>query len=113
MMQTTRPEGILAGVLTLGTAIGINYLTKGEYPKGILAGVLTLGTAIGINYLTKGEYKLVILAALTTIATFTKFITCYIFRRPESIRKFGKWAIITGSTDGIGKAIAIDYAKKG
>jgi len=88
MMQTTRPEGILAGVLTLGTAIGINYLTK-------------------------GEYKLVILAAMTTIATFTKFITCYIFRRPESIRKFGKWAIITGSTDGIGKAIAIDYAKKG
>jgi len=92
---------------------GAYSLMQTTRPEGILAGVLTLGTTLGINYLTNFEYKFVILALIATIATFTKFITCYILRRPWSIQKFGNWAIITGSTDGIGKAMAIDYAKKG
>jgi len=94
-------------------ASGAYSLMQTTRPEGVLGGVLTLGTALGINYLTNFEYKFVILATITTIATLTKFITFYILRRPESIRKFGNWAIITGSTDGIGKAMAIDYAKKG
>jgi len=94
-------------------ASGAYALMQTTRPEGIPAGILTLGTALGINYLTNFEYKFVILATITTIATFTKFISCYILRRPKSIRKFGNWAIITGSTDGIGKAMAIDYAKKG
>ena len=29
------------------------------------------------------------------------------------IRKFGEWALVTGSTDGIGRAYAIELAKRG
>ena len=36
------------------------------------------------------------------------------FLRPgKNLTKFGKWAIVTGATDGIGKAYAMALAKKG
>lgn len=36
------------------------------------------------------------------------------FLRPgKDLKKFGKWAIVTGATDGIGKAYAMALAKKG
>lgn len=36
------------------------------------------------------------------------------FLRPgKNLRKYGKWAVITGATDGIGKAYAFALAKKG
>nr|XP_043606296.1 very-long-chain 3-oxoacyl-CoA reductase 1-like [Erigeron canadensis] len=34
-------------------------------------------------------------------------------RPPKNITKYGSWALITGSTDGIGKAFAFELAKKG
>ncbi|XP_027095356.1 very-long-chain 3-oxoacyl-CoA reductase-like protein At1g24470 [Coffea arabica] len=35
------------------------------------------------------------------------------FRPPKKLTFYGSWALITGSTDGIGKAFAFDLAKKG
>lgn len=36
------------------------------------------------------------------------------FLRPsKNLAKLGKWAVITGATDGIGKAYALQLAKKG
>ena len=36
------------------------------------------------------------------------------FLRPgKKLTKFGKWAVVTGATDGIGKAYAMALAKKG
>jgi 17beta-estradiol 17-dehydrogenase / very-long-chain 3-oxoacyl-CoA reductase len=36
------------------------------------------------------------------------------FLRPgKDLKKFGKWAIVTGATDGIGKAYSLALAKKG
>ncbi|KAI7735515.1 hypothetical protein M8C21_017873, partial [Ambrosia artemisiifolia] len=32
---------------------------------------------------------------------------------PKNIKKYGSWALVTGSTDGIGKAFAFELAKKG
>ncbi|MED6187856.1 hypothetical protein PIB30_080441, partial [Stylosanthes scabra] len=34
-------------------------------------------------------------------------------RSPKNLREYGSWAIITGSTDGIGKAMALELASKG
>merc|ERR1719491_1973644 len=45
-----------------------------------------------------------------------KFITSlyqYFLRPAKKLTKFGKWAVITGATDGIGKAYATALAKKG
>ena len=36
-----------------------------------------------------------------------------LLRAPKNLTKYGKWAIVTGATDGIGKAIAFELAKKG
>ncbi|TYZ64020.1 hypothetical protein PybrP1_003539, partial [[Pythium] brassicae (nom. inval.)] len=36
------------------------------------------------------------------------------FLRPsKAVKKFGQWAIVTGATDGIGKALALELARKG
>lgn len=42
-----------------------------------------------------------------------KFISMYFLRAPTDPKKFGEWAIVTGCTDGIGKAMAEELAKKG
>ncbi|KAI3694169.1 hypothetical protein L1987_77130 [Smallanthus sonchifolius] len=34
-------------------------------------------------------------------------------RPPKNIKKYGSWALVTGSTDGIGKAFAFELSKKG
>lgn len=45
-------------------------------------------------------------------ALFTSLCTS-IFRSSKKPRDFGKWAIVTGATDGIGKAMAIELYKHG
>jgi len=82
-------------------------------PEGVAACFLTMITVFGLDFVLDGDYKLPLLAAISCIAAVTKFVSCYIFRGPKNIKKFGEWAVITGSTDGIGKAMAIFYAKKG
>ena len=34
-------------------------------------------------------------------------------RPGKNLKKFGEWAVVTGATDGIGEAMAIEMAKKG
>eukprot|EP00540_Astrosyne_radiata_P020888 CAMPEP_0116844984 /NCGR_PEP_ID=MMETSP0418-20121206/13009_1 /TAXON_ID=1158023 /ORGANISM="Astrosyne radiata, Strain 13vi08-1A" /LENGTH=324 /DNA_ID=CAMNT_0004476033 /DNA_START=48 /DNA_END=1022 /DNA_ORIENTATION=- len=47
--------------------------------------------------------------------TGNAFLAFYkIFLRPgKNLKRLGKWAVVTGATDGIGKAYAIAFAKKG
>lgn len=43
--------------------------------------------------------------------SITPYLKC---NKPQSLDKqFGQWAIVTGSTDGIGKQLAMELAKKG
>ncbi|KAL2510309.1 Very-long-chain 3-oxoacyl-CoA reductase-like protein [Forsythia ovata] len=42
-----------------------------------------------------------------------KWIFITFFRKPKNLKKYGTWALITGSTDGIGKAFSFQLAKKG
>ncbi|MCF0054780.1 SDR family oxidoreductase [Dyadobacter sp. CY356] len=66
---------------------------------------ITLGNiviVVGLAALTRGFYL------------FFKFVYTYI--RPSSIMKYrtsGAYAVVTGATDGIGKAIALELADKG
>ncbi|PRP78636.1 hypothetical protein PROFUN_10507 [Planoprotostelium fungivorum] len=40
------------------------------------------------------------------------FVNRHFLRQPKDLLKYGKWAVVTGSTDGIGKAVAQELAKK-
>lgn len=42
-----------------------------------------------------------------------KWVYINFLRPPKNIKKYGSWALVTGSTDGIGKAFAFELAKKG
>ncbi|CAF0852467.1 unnamed protein product [Adineta steineri] len=57
---------------------------------------------------TTGAFALVYVAA--RLAAFFYRLLCPV---KLNIKKFGEWAIVTGSTDGIGRAYAIELAKRG
>lgn len=64
---------------------------------------------LGLKALAAIGGLLVSRLALQFIGSFYAF-----FLRPsKSLKKFGQWAIVTGATDGIGKALAMELARKG
>ncbi|XVE74883.1 hypothetical protein DITRI_Ditri12bG0054200 [Diplodiscus trichospermus] len=44
---------------------------------------------------------------------FIKWVWIMFFRPPKNLKDYGSWAIVTGCTDGIGKALAFQLASKG
>lgn len=44
---------------------------------------------------------------------FLKWVWVMLLRPSKNLKDYGEWAVITGSTDGIGKALAFDLASKG
>ncbi|KAL1289893.1 hypothetical protein HN51_058271 [Arachis hypogaea] len=50
---------------------------------------------------------------LKNLFNFVKWVWRMFFRAPKNLTEYGSWAIITGSTDGIGKAMAHEMASKG
>nr|CCA17890.1 estradiol 17betadehydrogenase putative [Albugo laibachii Nc14] len=47
------------------------------------------------------------------IARFIWLLYVFFLRPSKKVTSFGKWAVVTGATDGIGKALAIGLAKRG
>jgi 17beta-estradiol 17-dehydrogenase / very-long-chain 3-oxoacyl-CoA reductase len=45
--------------------------------------------------------------------TFLGSLYAFFLRPSKSLKKFGQWAIVTGATDGIGKGLAMELARKG
>jgi len=57
-----------------------------------------------------------IVAALYIAAQCVKALVAahaFFLRGPKRLRKYGEWAIVTGATDGIGRAYAFELAKQG
>lgn len=44
---------------------------------------------------------------------FVRWVWVMFLRPPKNLKHYGSWAIVTGSTDGIGKALAFEMASKG
>jgi len=58
----------------------------------------------------------ILIGLLVTFAIIYKVHNAFyvtFFRGAKNLKKYGEWAIVTGCTDGIGKAIAEELAKKG
>jgi len=49
----------------------------------------------------------------SALIKFLKWVWVVFLRPPKNLKEYGSWAIITGSTDGIGKAMAFELASKG
>jgi 17beta-estradiol 17-dehydrogenase / very-long-chain 3-oxoacyl-CoA reductase len=52
-------------------------------------------------------------SGLRALFRFCNGIYIYFIRPGKNLKRLGQWAIITGATDGIGKAYAFALAKKG
>jgi len=53
------------------------------------------------------------LSFLKPILQFVKWVYCVFLRPPKNLTTYGSWALVTGCTDGIGKALAFELASKG
>lgn len=56
---------------------------------------------------------IVVFAALNLCLKAVSNIYKTFLRPAKDLKKYGKWAVVTGATDGIGKAYAFAFAKKG
>mmetsp|Transcript_4271 Transcript_4271/g.8886 ORF Transcript_4271/g.8886 Transcript_4271/m.8886 type:complete len:314 (-) Transcript_4271:287-1228(-) len=56
---------------------------------------------------------IVALAALNLALKAVSHVYKTFLRPAKNLKKYGKWAVVTGATDGIGKAYAFAFAKKG
>lgn len=54
-----------------------------------------------------------LLKAVTTASAGLQFIWRQYLRPAKNLTKYGKWAIVTGATDGIGRAYCDALAKQG
>ena len=50
---------------------------------------------------------------LAFVLTLIRGVYVYFLRPGKNLKKFGNWAVVTGATDGIGRAYADALAKKG
>jgi hypothetical protein len=50
---------------------------------------------------------------LRFIFGIVRFIFIYFLRPAKNLKFYGSWAVVTGATDGIGKAYCVELAKRG
>ncbi|KAL4587001.1 hypothetical protein LXL04_011649 [Taraxacum kok-saghyz] len=58
-------------------------------------------------------FALGFLSFLKTSTSIIRWVYVNFLRPSKNLKKYGSWALVTGSTDGIGKAFAFELAKKG
>ncbi|KAL3501075.1 hypothetical protein ACH5RR_035524 [Cinchona calisaya] len=60
-----------------------------------------------------GLFLLGILSFFRTFIALLRWVYVSFLRPAKNLKKFGSWALVTGPTDGIGKAFAFEFARKG
>jgi len=85
-----------------------------------LAGVLGIAYSVGRMLYFPLYHQPTLLLALVTVPNYFEitgmlFASLYTtFLRPaKNLRSMGEWAVVTGATDGIGKAMSVELARKG
>ncbi|KAJ4795058.1 Very-long-chain 3-oxoacyl-CoA reductase [Rhynchospora pubera] len=58
-------------------------------------------------------FSLGILSICKHLITLLRWVHAALFRPEKNLTDYGSWALVTGATDGIGKAIAFELANKG
>ncbi|CAM9325947.1 unnamed protein product, partial [Choristocarpus tenellus] len=53
------------------------------------------------------------LCVVSSTLSFLRPLYGIVLRRGKNLKKYGQWAVVTGATDGIGKALSFEIAKKG
>ncbi|RVW74311.1 Very-long-chain 3-oxoacyl-CoA reductase 1 [Vitis vinifera] len=53
------------------------------------------------------------IALCKPLVGLVKWVWAMFSRPPKNLKEYGSWALVTGSTDGIGKAMAFELASKG
>ncbi|CAK9186659.1 unnamed protein product [Ilex paraguariensis] len=72
-----------------------------DHPKKTISPWIFLLSSLGFLFLFRKSFSLL------------KWVFITFLRPPKNLRNYGSWALITGSTDGIGKAFAFKLAQKG
>jgi 17beta-estradiol 17-dehydrogenase / very-long-chain 3-oxoacyl-CoA reductase len=54
-----------------------------------------------------------LLSVCKAFINFLGWVWVMFFRPPKNLKEYGSWAVVTGSTDGIGKALAFELGSKG
>lgn len=87
--------------------------TVGEIPQLLEAQLRAMIAApAGATVLALG-LVLVVLAALRIAIGVVRFVYAYWLRPGRNLKRYGAWAVVTGATDGIGKAYCKQLARKG
>ncbi|CAI5729853.1 unnamed protein product [Hyaloperonospora brassicae] len=76
-------------------------------PTSVQAALASSPLAVQVSIFV-GGLVLVRFALHLLLALYTFFI-----RPAKSLKSFGQWGVVTGATDGIGKALAMELARKG
>ncbi|XP_030527406.1 very-long-chain 3-oxoacyl-CoA reductase 1-like [Rhodamnia argentea] len=54
-----------------------------------------------------------LISLFKNLLVFIRWLHATFLRQPKNLREYGSWAVVTGPTDGIGKALAFELASKG
>ncbi|XP_078447521.1 very-long-chain 3-oxoacyl-CoA reductase 1-like isoform X2 [Wolffia australiana] len=77
---------------------------------------MELSTFDSLRYQSPFVLLAISLGATSALRFFLLVLKCLyvLFLRPsKNLAKYGRWAVITGPTDGIGKEMAMEFARKG
>ena len=75
--------------------------------------VLALGSMVADMFWTGLSYLGAAVLAYHALALLNVLYKTLLASGPKLTKKYGEWAVVTGATDGVGKAMCFELARKG